>query len=149
MSSGTTPTRAVSGRVRPAVTRRALAVAGAAAAALALWALAGPVAGIDLTVRTGGAVQVVGPGAVAAASLVAGLAGWALLAVLERFLKRPGRTWTIIAVIVAALSVLGPLGGAVGTPGMMTLAGLHLIVAVVLIPGLGRSTRMPPPAAAV
>lgn len=141
VSSQTTPTRAVPGRAGGSAARRALTVAGATAAALALWALAGPVAGIDLTVRLDGGVQPVGPGAVVVASLLAGLAGWALLASLERILKRPGRTWTVIAVVVLVLSLAGPLGSAVGTASTVTLAGMHLIVAAVLIPGLGRPAR--------
>ncbi|WP_214318704.1 DUF6069 family protein [Nonomuraea sediminis] len=121
--------------------RRALTVAGAAAAALALWALAVPVAGIDLTVQLSGATQQVGPGAVAAASLAAGLAAWALLILLERTLKRAARAWTIIAVVALILSLSGPLTSAVGTATTLTLTAMHLIVAAVLIPGLGRTAR--------
>ncbi|MFI6603447.1 DUF6069 family protein [Nonomuraea sp. NPDC050536] len=121
--------------------RRALTVAAAAAVALVVWALAALVAGISLTVRPGGAVQSVGPGAVAAASLLAGLAAWALLAVLERTLKQPRRAWTIIAVVVLVLSMTGPLGAAVGVASTLTLAGMHLVVAAVLIPGLSRRAR--------
>ncbi|MDP9866745.1 MULTISPECIES: DUF6069 family protein [Streptosporangium] len=140
MSGETIPTRAVPERAGRTATRRALTVAGATAAALVLWALTGPVAGIGLSVRLDGAVQPVGPAAVATASLLAGLAGWALLALLERILKRPGRTWTVIAAVVLALSLAGPLG-AVDTASTVVLAGMHLIVAAVLIPGLGRSVR--------
>src|SRR5690242_1844773 len=82
----TTP-RSLAGRGRTA--RRALTVAGAAAAALALWALAGPVAGVDLTAGSGGTARTVGAGAVIVSALVAGLAAWALLASLERFLRAP------------------------------------------------------------
>ncbi|MEV6986885.1 DUF6069 family protein [Sphaerisporangium sp. NPDC051017] len=122
--------------------RRASSVAGAAAAALALWTLAVPVGGIALDVRLGGAVQPVGAGAVAAAALGAGLAAWALLAALERLLARPRRAWTIIAVAVLVLSLAGPLG-ATGTAALVTLAALHLIVGAILIPGLGGSARRP------
>ncbi len=111
------------------------------AAALALWALAGPVAGVAPTVRLDGAVRPVGPGAVAAASLLAGLAGWALLALLERVLKRPGRTWTVIAVAVLVLSLPGPITDAADIASAAILTGMHLIVAAVLIPGLGGSGR--------
>ncbi|WP_433235660.1 DUF6069 family protein [Streptosporangium sp. CA-135522] len=122
--------------------RRALVVAGAMAAALALWALAGPLAELNLAVRIGGELQLVGLVSVAAASLIAGLAGWALLAALERRSARPRRTWTIIAVIVLVLSLAGPIGSAAGTPSMVVLAGMHLLVAAVLIPGLGGSATV-------
>ncbi|TDC95576.1 hypothetical protein E1292_39195 [Nonomuraea deserti] len=117
---------------------RLLTVIGASAAALAGWVLAVPVAGIALTVRMGGGMQQVGPAAVVVASLLAGLAGWALLAVLERFASRAGRPWTIVALAVLALSLLGPLGSAAGTTATLVLVLLHLIVGAVLVPGLAR-----------
>ncbi|MGP3935090.1 DUF6069 family protein [Nonomuraea sp. KM88] len=118
--------------------RRILTVIGASAAALAGWVLAVPVAGIALTARMGGGAEQVGPAAVVVASLVAGLAGWALLAVLERFVSRAGRLWTIVALAVLALSLLGPLGSAVGAASTLVLVLLHLIVGAVLVPGLPR-----------
>jgi Family of unknown function (DUF6069) len=84
------------------VKRLLLTVIGTPAAALAVWALSVPVAGRALTVRMGGGTQSVGPVSVVAVSLLAGLAGWALLAVLERFASRPDRIWTIVALVVLA-----------------------------------------------
>ncbi|TDE51527.1 hypothetical protein E1295_18155 [Nonomuraea mesophila] len=118
--------------------RRPLTVVGASAAALAAWVLAVPVAGIELTARMGAGVDQVGPAAVVVASLLAGLAGWALLAVLERFTARGGRIWTVVALTVLGLSLLGPLGSAVGTAATVVLLLLHLVVGAVLVPGLAR-----------
>jgi hypothetical protein len=73
------------------------------------------------------------------ASLLAGLAGWALLVVLERFGRRPRRTWTGIAVVVLALSLGGPLGNGVHTATTITPAGMHLAVGAVLILALRRT----------
>jgi hypothetical protein len=120
---------------RPTRVRRLIVVAGASAAALAIWAVADPLAGVDLTVRLSGAEQHVGAGAVVAASLVAGLAAWASLALLERLAERARRIWTVIAVVVLALSLTGPLG-AVGAASTVALACMHLAVAAVLILGL-------------
>ncbi|MFC4534852.1 DUF6069 family protein [Sphaerisporangium dianthi] len=137
MSSQTTSVRTGSAREGRTGARRALiTVAGATVTALTSWALAGPASGVDLTVRTGGALQQVGPVAAAAASLVAGLAAWALLAVLERFTSRPRRIFTIVAVAVLTLSLAGPLGQAAGTASALRLIGMHLAVAAVLIFGL-------------
>lgn len=141
MPNPNNPTRAVSGRVGGTAARRALTVAAATAAALVLWALAGPVVGVDLSVELDGAVQPVGPMAVAAAGLLAGLAAWGLLALLERLINRPGPIWTVTATVVLLLSLTGPLGSAVGTASLVTTAALHLVVGAVLIPGLGRSAR--------
>ncbi|MFF5263480.1 DUF6069 family protein [Actinomadura viridis] len=134
----TTP-RSLAGRGRTA--RRALTAAGAAAAALALWALAGPVAGVDLTVESGGTARTVGAGAVIVSALVAGLAAWALLASLERFLRAPVRVWTAIAAVVLVLSLAGPFTSGAGTAGALVLGGLHLVVGAVLIPGLALTAR--------
>ncbi|MEO3824237.1 DUF6069 family protein [Actinomadura sp. B10D3] len=121
--------------------RRTLTVAGAAAAALALWTLTGPVAGLDPSAETGGELRTIGAAPVIAGSLVAGLAGWGLLALLERIAARAGRIWTVLALVVLALSLGGPLGSAGDGTSMAVLIGMHLIVAAVLIPGLGRTAR--------
>ncbi|MFG1947507.1 DUF6069 family protein [Nonomuraea sp. NPDC048826] len=118
--------------------KRISSVVGASVAALAVWALAAPVAGTTLTVRMGAGTQAIEPGSVLVASLVVGLAGWGLLAVLERFASRPARIWTIIALAVCALSLLGPLGSAVGAAATLVLVLMHLVVGAVIVLGLAR-----------
>ena len=120
------------------IRRLLVTVLGAPALALVVWALAVPLAGTTLTVRMAGGTQTVDPVSVVVASLVAGLAGWALLAVLERWSARPGRIWTIIALAVCALSLTGPLGSAVGAAATLVLVLLHLAVGAVLVLGLVR-----------
>ncbi|GAA2272631.1 hypothetical protein GCM10009853_028020 [Glycomyces scopariae] len=117
--------------------RRLLVVLAAAAAALLVWALAVPLAGVDLTVPQGDTALTVGPGLVAAAALAAGLAAWGLLAILERATARGRRIWTITAATVLALSLLGPLGAA-GTAAVLVLLAMHAVVGGVLIAGLAR-----------
>lgn len=121
--------------------RRALAVTGGIVAALAVWTVAVPLAGVDLTVRTGGETRPFDAGTVTPSALLAGLAGWALLAALERFTGRARRTWTIIAVVVLVLSLSGPLGNGADTATTLVLAAMHLVVGAVLILGLRRSAR--------
>ena len=123
--------------------RRVVAVTAATAAALAAWVLTGPVAGIDVTVQSGETIQPVGPGAVTIASLVAGLAAWALLALLERLVRRPRRIWTAVAITVLVLSLAGPLGSGADSASAATLAAMHFVVAAVLIPVLRSSIRQP------
>jgi ABC-type Na+ efflux pump permease subunit len=82
---------------------RALAVIAAALAALGVWLVTDPLLGIDLTGPTAPGsqqLQPIAPAMVAGASLVTGLAGWALLALLERFTARARTIWTAIAVLV-------------------------------------------------
>ncbi|ROO85320.1 hypothetical protein EDD29_2863 [Actinocorallia herbida] len=117
--------------------RLLITVFAAPFAALALWALAVPGAGVSLDVAAHGGPRPVGPLAIASASIAAGLAGWALLALLERFVPRPRLTWTLTALTVLALSLLSPLSlPSTGTNTTLTL--LHLAVAAVLIPALPR-----------
>lgn len=131
MASTTRPTRA-----------RALTVAAAVAAAVLGWALLAPVAGLDLTVTVGTGQQRLGVVAVIAATLVTGLVGWGIRALLDRLTGRARTVWTVIATIVLALSLLGPVGSAVGGGTVAALIGLHLLVGLVLLLGL-RAGRMP------
>ncbi|MEO3872191.1 DUF6069 family protein [Nonomuraea sp. B12E4] len=126
------------------IRRLLLTVIGSPAAALAVWALAVPMAGTTLTVRMGGGTQAVGPVLVVVTSLLAGLAGWGLLAVLERLAARPGRIWRIVALVVLVLSLLGPVGSAAGPAATLVLVLLHLVVGAVLIPGLARRDERAP-----
>ncbi|OOC53950.1 MULTISPECIES: DUF6069 family protein [Nocardiopsis] len=120
---------------------RALTVAAAVLAPLVLWALAVPLAGVELTAFPGGRPRVVGPVAVAVAGLVFGLAAWALLMVLERTVRSPGRVWSVVAYIVLVLSLAGPVTSGAAPVVVLVLAGMHVLVGVVLILGLGRSAR--------
>ena len=128
-------------RGRVAVRPAALAVAGAAGAAVLAWAVAVPVLGVDLRVGTEGAATAVGPGSVVAAAVLAGLLGWALLALLVRSVARAGTVWRAVAVVVLLLSLGGPLAMGVGTVSVVVLLTLHAVVAAVLVPLLPAAVR--------
>jgi hypothetical protein len=135
----------------PAARRRRarfLAVIGAAAAALAVWAVARPAAGLAVRLGTGPRTVHVGPASVAVASVLAGLAGWGLLALMERHAARARTVWTATCLIVLVVSLAGPLSAGVGGAAKAALACMHLAAAGVLIPVLARtSARGPAPAA--
>jgi hypothetical protein len=136
------PTR----RDRGALARRALAVISAPAAAGALWAVEVPLVGTRLAVQIGpSSTQVIGIGPVLGAGVVAGLAGWAALEILERRVAHPRRTWTALALLVLAASLALPLLTARGTAAAVALAGLHLAVGAAVISqlraGAAASTR--------
>lgn len=119
---------------------RVLAVLGATAAASGVWVLAEAL-GVDLAVqRRPGSIEAVGPAAVLLSSLVAALAGWAALAVLERLVARARTAWTVLALLVLVASMVGPLAGGTSTAAKAALAGMHLAVAAVLVPALRRSS---------
>lgn len=121
-------------------TGRAITVAAATAGALLIWAVNDPWAGVDLAVHQGTGIRRIGPTAVAVAALLAGLAAWTLLGLLERTVRHPARTFRIIALTVLLLSLAGPLGGGVDTTSRMVLLSMHTTVAAALILGLpGRS----------
>ncbi|MGC4834040.1 DUF6069 family protein [Micromonospora vinacea] len=117
---------------------RAAVAAGAIVVAVVEFALLHSAAGVDLAVRSGSSTRQITVAAVIVATVVAALAGWALLAALERLTNRPRVWWTSIAVAVLLLSlVVGPPSG-VGGGAKATLALLHLSVGVILILGLPR-----------
>lgn len=120
--------------------RRGAAVGGAALATLAIWALA-RLAGVHLAVALGkdASVQQIGPAVVVFATVLAGLAGWGLLAALERWTARAWVAWRMIALVVLALSLVGPLTGGRTAAATAALVGMHLAAAAVLIPALARS----------
>lgn len=118
--------------------RRAAVVAGAVAAAGAVWTLLDPIGGLDLAVKSGDSVNHIEPASVFVTALLAALAGWGLLAWFERSLKRPHRTWVVTATGVFVISLVGPLGGVTGGA-QLGLALLHVTVAAVVIGFLPRA----------
>jgi Family of unknown function (DUF6069) len=123
---------------------RLLAVAAAVGAALTLWAVVELAFDHDLRGPASGAATEaldVGPAQVLVGSLLAALAGWGLLALLERFTARAHDLWALIAVVFMIGSLGGPLSGTgVTTADRWGLVGLHLVVGVVLIPLLYRTS---------
>ena len=95
-------------RIQSRVARRSLVAAAAVAAALLVWTIAVPVLGLTVTVpdspgSSDRSELELGPVLITAA--LAALAGWALLALLERFTPRARALWTVIAVAVAVLTL--------------------------------------------
>lgn len=128
--------------VRTRTRDRALAVAGAVVAAVAVWVVGEPLFGNDLVVEQPGREPTDLNGvAFAIFSLASSLLGWALLAVLERVTAHAGRIWTAVALIVLVLSFL-PLLGIEATGGAKAVLALaHLAVGGVLIPVFWRTSR--------
>ena len=111
----------------------------AAGLAAAVWLMA-KAAGIDLAVHSGDGSRPVGLVSVIVTVVVVALVAAGLLRVLERRTTNGLRTWTVIALVVWALSFLGPLSAMTVGAGLV-LATMHLTVGAVLVGGL-RHTRV-------
>lgn len=140
MSTEVSTTPPVSARTRRLT--RAVAAVLAALGALLVWVVADPLFGVDFTVVADGTTTVVGPAMVIIFALAAALAGWAVLALLERFTARPRLIWLIAAVTVLALSLVMPFNaGDVDTGAVVALLAMHLVVGAVIIPTYARTSR--------
>lgn len=123
---------------------RMTAVGGAVGAALAVWVLAEGALGIDLqqpAFETAQKTQDIGPALVAVTSAFGALAGWALLAGLERLTARARGAWTAIAVLTLVGSLGAPLSGTgISDENRLMLVLMHVAVAAVVIPALYRTS---------
>ena len=124
--------------------RRGLTVTVAVLAALAVWAIATGGLGLDLVVEPGtSSAQTVGAMAVLVTSLAAGLAGWGILALLERYAAaRALRVWqvgAVLAFLVSLVPILTP--GTTDGATRACLLLLHGVVAAAVVIGMTRSNR--------
>lgn len=122
---------------------RVLTVALTMLAALALWVIVEYGFGLDLRSPAFGAGGSADIGAVNVliAALIGSAAGWALLAVLERFTARARKLWTAGAIVALLVSLGGPFGGTgITASNRLVLALMHVVVAGVVIAGLYRSS---------
>lgn len=114
---------------------RWLTVLAAMSAASLLYAIAGPILGINLEVRVGTGVQTVEGLTVVVSSLVVGLAGWGLLTVLRKLTAHGSTSWRVVASLVLVVSLLGPLGATSLAAGAVLIA-MHLVVGGLLLGAL-------------
>lgn len=117
---------------------RAAIVLAAAAGAVLVWLIAGPVLGLDLTVPkefdSPTPREELEGGPVIGAALIASFAGWLLLAVLERFTARAVTIWTVIGGVVLLLSL--PYRSGFSVTERVVIALMHGVLAAILIGGL-------------
>ncbi len=116
-------------------TRRAVVIAAAALANGLAW-LAGRHADVDYIVQTPLGTREISLFLVVAATLVSGLAGWAVFNVLERRTNNAGRAWIALAALVLALSILPLFALHASLETKLALTALHCIAAAVLVVGL-------------
>ena len=127
-------------------TARPVAVVLGVLAALAVWGISELVLGVDVRQPAfgPGVPQDLTAGPVVVASLVAGLAAWLVLALLERLTRHARAAWVALATLVLAASLGAPLSGrGIDGESRLVLALLHLTVGALLIVLLARTS---PPA---
>jgi hypothetical protein len=121
---------------------RALCAAGGALAAALAWIVEVPLLGIHLNFRFGaGHIQTIAVGQVIGVALAASLAGWLLLALLERRTPHPRPLWTTIALAALAASLALPLAVATTTSAAAGLIAMHVTVGAVVIPAMAYTSR--------
>ncbi|HEX6197731.1 MAG TPA: DUF6069 family protein [Jiangellaceae bacterium] len=122
---------------------RAVAVLATPLIAAAIWLIAVQLLGIDLVVERWdtSATMTIGLPSVIVTALIAAVAGWATLAILERTTTHARIAWTIAATAVLVLSLGTPVTAATTTSAGVVLIILHLAVGGTLIPTLARSAR--------
>jgi hypothetical protein len=126
----------------PTWARRLVTVLTAGGVNAVVWLVAVRAAGLDLVVDAPGQDrQEVGIGVVVLATVVAGLAAWALLAGLRRFTRHGLETWTVVGVAVTALSLAAPLLSGGSVPDRAVLALMHVVAAVTVVAGFRRASR--------
>jgi len=119
-------------------------VAAATAASSLVWLVAMAPLGIELSQPGFGTQppQALPIWWVAVITLVAGLAGWGVLVVIERITSRPAVVWLAVSLVALVLSLGGPASGeGVGTANRLALVAMHLAAGAVLIPSFYRSAR--------
>jgi len=123
---------------------RAWAVLSGALAPALIWVLVVPIWGHQLEVPgwSGAERMEITLPMVVLTGLLAGGAGWILLALLERLtgrIRRPAAVWRVIATVVLLVSFGPPLLTAgIDTATRALLVGMHVAVAAVLVPVLPR-----------
>src|SRR5258707_6113024 len=114
---------------------RIVGVAGATLAAAAVWVIEVPVLGIRLQTQFGNtAPQSVGIDLVVLSAFAGSLAGWGLLAVLERRFTRARNIWAGIAIAVLLVSFSAPISAGTTTTTKFALAMMHVAVAAGSLP---------------
>jgi hypothetical protein len=114
---------------------RVVTIAIAATATGLAWLL-GRLAHVDYIVDTPIGTRTISLGLTVVATVAAGLAGWVVIALLERYTSSPRRLWIALTLVVLVASIVPVFRttASLGTQYMLT--ALHCVAAAVLIPAL-------------
>jgi hypothetical protein len=114
----------------------------ATVSALGLWLAWTQLGGVDLRVRSADDIREIGAASVAVTAPVVSGAGVLLVRLLDSWVPRGLRWWTVAACAVWAISMLGPLGATTASAGL-ALVSLHVVVGAIVVFGVRRVHREP------
>jgi hypothetical protein len=114
---------------------RVVAIAIAATATGLAWLL-GRLAHVDYIVDTPIGTRTITLALTIVATVVAGLAGWVVIALLERYTSSTRRVWIALTLVVLALSIAPVFRTTANLGTQLMLTALHCVAAAVLIPAL-------------
>jgi hypothetical protein len=134
----TTDTAPVHDRVAHRARRRALGIVAALVATLAVWFL-GHLAGADYWITDSQGTVRIDALVTTQVTVVLGLVGWGVLALLERLTRYGTTLWTALAVVVVAASMIPIVLVEATTATRVALAAVHLAVGAVLVPAFVRA----------
>ena len=134
------PTTVTGSDARSRRLRRGVGVLAAVAAVLVVWVL-GDLAGADYWITDSQGTVRIDLSIATEVTLILALAGWALLAVLERITRHGTRIWAGIAVLITVASEIPVFLVEATTATRVALFIVHLAVGAVLIPAYTRPAR--------
>jgi Family of unknown function (DUF6069) len=120
--------------------RRVIVIATAAVANGLAW-VGGQHEHVDYVVQTPLGEREITLSLTVAATLISGLAGWAVFSLLERRTTNTGRVWIASAALVLSLSIVPIFVLRADLDTRLTLTALHCIAAAILIVGLPQTRR--------
>jgi hypothetical protein len=116
-------------------TGRVVVIAMAAAANGVAWLL-GRLAHVDYIVDTPLGTRQITLALTLVATALAGVAGWGVIALLERYATSPRGIWIALTLLVLVLSIVPVFQTTANLPTQLMLTALHCVAAAVLIPAL-------------
>jgi hypothetical protein len=114
---------------------RIVAIASAATATGLAWLL-GRLAHVDYIVDTPIGTRKITLALTVVATVAAGIAGWVVIALLERYTSSPRGVWIALTLVVLVVSIVPVFWTAANLDTQLMLTALHCVAAAVLIPAL-------------
>jgi len=133
----TTDTAPVRGRATVR-RRRALGIVATLVVTLAVWLL-GHLAGADYWIADSQGTVRIDALVTTQVTVVLGLVGWGVLALLERLTRYATTIWTVLAAVVVVASMIPIVLVEATTATRIALAAVHLAVGAVLVPAFVRA----------